>query len=292
MSQLAIRELALTYPGGVCALRGISMDIGPGMLGLLGPNGAGKSTLMRILATLQEPDAGTVRLGSVDLVRNKREIRRRLGYLPQEFGLDPRWTALAFLDHVAVLKGIVDPSTRHRVVTDLLQRVNLWDARKRRLGGFSGGMKQRVGIAQALLGDPSLIIVDEPTAGLDPEERRRFHDLLSELSESIIVILSTHIVDDVRELCPTMAIIDRGEILLMGDPNKEVAKLEGRVWQTTIVKSDVPSFTERFEVISSRLLAGRRVLQVLADDAPGELFRPTAPSLEDVYFTTLRRRAA
>jgi len=288
---LSVRDVSVTYPGDVQALKGVNLEVPTGMFGFLGPNGAGKSTLMRILATLQEPDRGSVHLGQIDVVRDKRSVRRQLGYLPQEFGLDPRWSAMAFLDHVAVLKGILDGPARSRAIEELLHRVNLWDVRKRRMGTFSGGMKQRIGIAQAMLGSPSLIIVDEPTAGLDPAERRRFHDLLSELSENIVVLLSTHIVDDVRDLCRAMAIIDRGEILLTGDPHAEVARLEGRVWQMAVPRSEVGVFHDRYNVISTRLYAGSTVAHVLADEQPGEGFMPSPASLEDVYFTVLKQQA-
>jgi len=289
--QLKIRDVAVTYPGGVRALDGVSLDLEAGMFGLLGPNGAGKSTLMRVLATLQDPDSGTVRLGDIDVLNDKPALRRHLGYLPQEFGFDPRWTPLGFLDHIATLKGVQDRAERTRTVTELLHRVNLWDARKRRLGGLSGGMKQRVGIAQAMIGNPSLIIVDEPTAGLDPTERRRFHDLLSEVSEQIVVLLSTHIVDDVRDLCRAMAIIDQGRIILTGDPREAVAAMRGKVWQATVDKSDVAMLSQRYDVISTRLFAGQTIVNVLAEAPPHASFGPAPATLEDVYFTALSGRS-
>jgi ABC-type multidrug transport system ATPase subunit len=290
MSPLEVRSLSLRYPGGVQALREVTLSIQPGMFGLLGPNGAGKSTLMRVLATLQTPDRGSVRLGELDLVREKLAVRRRLGYLPQEFGFDPRWTALRFLDQMAVLKGVHPKHERANLVNALLERVNLWEERKRHISGFSGGMKQRLGIAQAMIGDPSLIIVDEPTAGLDPAERQRFHDLLSELSQRVIVILSTHIVDDVRELCRDMAIIDRGSILQTGDPQREVAKLAGRVWKTTVERTELAALRARHAVISTRLLAGSTIAHVLSEESPGPGFSLAEANLEDVYFAVLRSR--
>lgn len=290
MSPLEVRSLSLRYPGGVQALREVTLSIQPGMFGLLGPNGAGKSTLMRVLATLQTPDRGSVRLGELDLVREKLAVRRRLGYLPQEFGFDPRWTALRFLDQMAVLKGVHPKHERANLVNALLERVNLWEERKRHISGFSGGMKQRLGIAQAMIGDPSLIIVDEPTAGLDPAERQRFHDLLSELSQRVIVILSTHIVDDVRELCRDMAIIDHGSILQTGDPQREVAKLAGRVWKTTVERTELAALRASHAVISTRLLAGSTIAHVLSEESPGPGFSLAEANLEDVYFAVLRSR--
>jgi ABC-type multidrug transport system ATPase subunit len=264
------------------------------MFGLLGPNGAGKSTLMRTIATLQEPDTGSITFGELDVLREKDALRRMLGYLPQEFGVYPRVTAEELLDHFAVLKGIVDRKQRRDVVHALLQQTNLWDARRRRLGTYSGGMKQRFGIAQALLGNPQLLIVDEPTAGLDPAERVRFLNLLSELGESSIVLLSTHIVDDVAELCSRMAIIDRGRILLEAEPLRAIADLKGRIWKKIIDREELARYQERLRVISSRLLVGRTVIHVQAEAAPDESFSPVDPDLEDVYFSVMPdpRRAA
>lgn len=287
---LHVHDVCVTYPNGVNALKGVSLDVEPGMFGLLGPNGAGKSTLMRVLATLQDPDSGSVHLDHLDVLRQKREVRRSLGYLPQDFGFDPRWTAEGMLDHFALLKGITDRTIRRREVDVLLTRVNLQEQRKRRVAGFSGGMKQRIAIAVALLGDPRLVIVDEPTSGLDPAERRRFHDLLSEMSERVIVILSTHIVEDVSDLCRSFAVIDGGEILRVGDPRDDVASLLGKVWQATIEKAAGPVYRDRFELISTRLFAGQTVVTVFADHAPGPEFTPATPNLEDVYFRLLARQ--
>jgi ABC-type multidrug transport system ATPase subunit len=285
--QLTIRDLEKTYANGVRALQGVSLDIGTGMFGLLGPNGAGKSTLMRTLATLQEPDGGSARLGDLDLLRDKQATRRVLGYLPQEFGVYPKITAHALLSHLAVLKGV--PRERRREVVDgLLHQVNLWDVRKSRLGSFSGGMKQRFGIAQALLGDPRLIIVDEPTAGLDPAERLRFHNLLAELGENIIVILSTHIVEDVADLCQQMAILAGGRVLLTARPQAAVERLAGRIWRKVVERHQLPAYEERLPVISTHLWMGRPVVHVYADERPEEGFEQTPGTLEDVYFSALR----
>lgn len=292
MTRLQIRDLSVTYPGGVQALQEIDLDIPRGMFGLLGPNGAGKSTLMRILATLQRPDAGSVRLGEMDLLARPEDARRVLGYLPQEFGFHPRWSPRDFLDHFALLKGVHGRGERREVVEGLLHHVNLWDVRERRVGSFSGGMKQRLGIAQALIGNPELVVVDEPTAGLDPAERRRFHDLLAEVGERTVIILSTHIVEDVRDLCTEMAVIEQGRILLTGDPRGQVAALEGRVWEATLDKGDIPALRSRLAVISTRLYAGRTMVKVLADERPGDGFRPADPTLEDVYFRVLRPELA
>jgi ABC-type multidrug transport system ATPase subunit len=284
--ELVIRELSKTYANGVQALKGVSLTIPQGMFGLLGPNGAGKSTLMRTLATLQEADSGSARLGEIDVLTQKDELRRTLGYLPQEFGVYPKVSAEDLLDHFAVLKGIVDRRERRQTVAALLQQTNLHDVRRKHLGGFSGGMRQRFGIAVALLGDPKLIIVDEPTAGLDPAERVRFLNLLSELGESAVVILSTHIVEDVSELCSRMAIIDRGEILLEGEPLQAIDALRGRIWRRIVRRGERPE-TGGHPVISTRLLAGRSVAHVHADTCPAEGFEPVEPSLEDVYFTAM-----
>ncbi|MBI2571981.1 MAG: ABC transporter ATP-binding protein [Candidatus Schekmanbacteria bacterium] len=290
--QLRFEKLTKTYPGGIVALRDVSLTIPPGMFGLLGPNGAGKSTLMRILATLQEPDSGGAWLGDIDILKDKMGLRRVLGYLPQEFGLYPKVSALEMLDHLAVLKDIGPAATRKRMVLELLQRTNLHEVRKRSLGSFSGGMKQRFGIAQALLGKPRLIIVDEPTAGLDPEERVRFHNLLAEIGEDIVVLLSTHIVDDVGDLCAAMAVIFKGELLLAGSPLEQIRMLRGKVWRKLVNKDAVAQHAVEHPVISSRLFAGRTLIHVLADAAPDAGFEPVEPTLEDVYFATIRRRQA
>ena len=285
--ELEIEKLSKRYPNGVQALRDVSLRIPPGMFGLLGRNGAGKSTLMRILATLQEADSGSVRLGDIDVLREKDRVRRCLGYLPQEFGLYPKVTALDLLDHLARLKGLQSARERREVVTALLQRTNLYEARHRRLGGFSGGMKQRFGIAQALLGNPRLIIVDEPTAGLDPEERARFHGLLAEIGEEVVVILSTHIVSDVSDLCQRMAILHEGHVLHVGDPLELTARLEGRLWQRVVDKADLPSSARDLHVISARRLAGKLRLRVHAEGRPDASFEAVAPDLEDFYFFAL-----
>jgi ABC-type multidrug transport system ATPase subunit len=292
--ELAIAGLSKTYPNGVQALRDVTLTIPTGMYGLLGPNGAGKSTLMRTLATLQEADAGTARLTTptaptIDVLREKDAVRARLGYLPQDFGVYPKVSAQDLLDHLARLKGIAR-AERRDVVHTLLKQVNLFDVRKKALGGFSGGMRQRFGIAQALLGNPELVIVDEPTAGLDPEERVRFHNLLAEIGENVIVILSTHIVSDVSDLCANMAIIDRGEVLLTGAPQTLTDTLAGRVWQKAVAREDLEAAKAAFPVIATRLAAGRTLVTAVADDAPGPGFAPIEPTLEDVYFAAIARR--
>jgi len=287
---LTIDGLSKTYPNGVRALRGVSLSIPTGMFGLLGPNGAGKSTLMRTLATLQDADAGSARLGTIDVLRDKDAVRRRLGYLPQDFGVYPKVSAQDMLDHLARLKGIANAGERRDVVADLLKQVNLHDVRKKALGGFSGGMRQRFGIAQALLGNPELVIVDEPTAGLDPEERVRFHNLLAEIGENVIVILSTHIVSDVSDLCANMAIINNGEVLLTGDPATLTASLSGRVWQKAIARGELESVKAAYPVISTRLVAGRTLVSAVAPAAPGEGFEPIGATLEDVYFAAIAGR--
>jgi ABC-type multidrug transport system ATPase subunit len=289
---LTIRDLSKTYANGVTALRNVSLNVPTGMFGLLGPNGAGKSTLMRTIATLQDPDSGSIRLGEIDVLADKDAARRQLGYLPQEFGVYPKEPAITMLDHFAVLKGIVDAKQRRDVVEALLKQVNLWEVRGHKLGGFSGGMRQRFGIAQALLGDPKLIIVDEPTAGLDPEERNRFLNLLAEIGENVVVILSTHIVEDVTDLCQNMAIISRGEVLLSGQPHEALASLDGRVWRKQVVKAELAQLQTLHTVLSSRLIAGQPVIHVLADSSPGAGFEAIAPNLEDVYFGKLRAQAA
>jgi ABC-2 type transport system ATP-binding protein len=288
--QLAIAGLSKTYPNGVRALTDVTLTIPTGMFGLLGPNGAGKSTLMRTLATLQEADAGSARLGSIDVLRDNDAVRRRLGYLPQDFGVYPKVSAQDMLDHLARLKGISAAGERREVVATLLKQVNLFDVRKKALGGFSGGMRQRFGIAQALIGNPELVIVDEPTAGLDPEERVRFHNLLAEIGENVIVILSTHIVSDVSDLCANMAIINKGQVLLTGDPTTLTAALAGRVWQKTVARDELDATRAAFPIVATRLLAGQTLVTAVAHDAPGDGFRPMEPSLEDVYFAAIAGR--
>ncbi|MCC4616292.1 ABC transporter ATP-binding protein [Xanthomonas campestris pv. asclepiadis] len=293
---LQIRALSKTYANGVHALQGVTLDIPRGMFGLLGPNGAGKSSLMRTLATLQEPDSGSVSLtgadgSSIDVLTDKDALRCRLGYLPQDFGVYPKVSALDMLDHFAVLKGLTDRSQRKEVVERLLQQVNLWDARKRKLGTYSGGMRQRFGIAQALLGNPQLVIVDEPTAGLDPEERNRFLNLLAEIGENVVVILSTHIVEDVTDLCPTMAIMNKGQVLLTGRPADAIDMLQQQVWRKQVSKQALPDYEARFTVLSTRLIAGHPVIHVFSTDCPEPGFEQVAPDLEDVYFQRLRKQA-
>jgi ABC-2 type transport system ATP-binding protein len=286
--ELRIDRLSKTYANGVQALKDVSITIPKGMFGLLGPNGAGKSTLMRILATLQEADAGEVFLGDLNVRTQKDEVRKVLGYLPQEFGLYPKVTAADLLDHFAVLKGIANRKERRELVRALLEQTNLQHAAHKHLGGFSGGMKQRFGIAVALLGRPQLIIVDEPTAGLDPAERVRFLNLLSELGENSIVILSTHIVEDVSELCRRMAIIRKGEIILEAEPLAATRALEGRIWKKIVEKAELPACEARYAVISTRLLAGQVVLHVYSEAAPDDTFAPVDPDLEDVYFSAMK----
>ena len=289
--ELHIRNVSKTYANGVQALKDVTLTIPLGMYGLLGPNGAGKSTLMRILATLQEADAGSVHLGDVDVLRRKDDVRKTLGYLPQEFGVYPNVSAEHLLDHFALLKGIAERRARRGVVEALLHQTNLWEVRKQKLGGYSGGMKQRFGVAVALLGNPQLLIVDEPTAGLDPAERVRFLNLLSELGENSVVLLSTHIVEDVSELCTRMAIIDRGEILLDAEPQRAIAELRGKVWRRIVAKTELAALERAHRVISTTLFAGRTVARIHSDAAPGPDFEPAEPDLEDVYFMTMSGRA-
>lgn len=288
---LQIRELSKTYPNGVQALKKVTLDIPKGMFGLLGPNGAGKSSLMRTLATLQEADSGSVLFDSVDVLGNKEQVRRMLGYLPQDFGVYPKVSAEDLLDHFAVLKGFAQRRERREVVDGLLQQVNLWDARKRKLGTYSGGMRQRFGIAQALIGNPKLVIVDEPTAGLDPEERNRFLNLLAEIGEQVVVILSTHIVEDVTDLCPRMAIIAKGEVLLTGEPLKAIGALKSRVWRKVVTKATLARYQGEFNVLSTRLVGGRPVIHVYSAAQPEAGFEQIEPDLEDVYFQRLRAHA-
>jgi ABC-2 type transport system ATP-binding protein len=296
--QLEIKNLSKTYANGVRALTDINLTIPRGMFGLLGPNGAGKSTLMRTIATLQEPDTGSIRLGdspgaagssatSIDVLRDKDRVRQTLGYLPQEFGVYPGVSAERLLEHFAILKGITDRRARREVVDALLHQTNLYDVRRKKLGGYSGGMRQRFGVAVALLGEPKLIIVDEPTAGLDPAERVRFLNLLSALGEDAVVILSTHIVDDVSELCSRMAIIDRGTILLEADPLGAIASLQGKIWRRVIDRADLQAVEKTHPVISTKLLAGRTVVRIYSDTAPAGNWHVVEADLEDVYFSTM-----
>ena len=286
--ELKIENLSKTYPNGLKALDNVSLTIPHGMYGLLGPNGAGKTTLMRSLATLLEPDTGGIHFGAIDVLHQKDEVRRRLGYLPQEFGVYPRISAQDMLSHLALLKGITRSSERKQVVEAMLRRCNLYDERKKSLASFSGGMRQRFGIAQALIGNPQLLIVDEPTAGLDPGERNRFYHLLAEIGEQVLVILATHIVEDVMDLCSRMAIIHLGRVLFEGRPDDAIATLQGRVWKRSIAKSELADYQQRYQVISSRLVGGRPFLHVLSVEAPEDGFAPSAPDLEDVFFTKIR----
>jgi ABC-type multidrug transport system ATPase subunit len=286
--ELKIENISKTYPNGVKALDNVSLTIPHGMYGLLGPNGAGKTTLMRALATLLEPDTGSIHFGAIDVLHQKDQLRRRLGYLPQEFGVYPRISCQDMLSHLALLKGLPRSRERKQVVEAMLRRCNLYDVRKKSLAAFSGGMRQRFGIAQALIGNPELLIVDEPTAGLDPGERNRFYNLLAEIGEQVIVILSTHIVEDVRDLCSRMAIIHLGRVLFAGRPDDAIAALQGRVWQRSIAKSELADYQQRYPVISSRLVGGRPFLHVLSAQAPDGGFAPSAPDLEDVFFTKIR----
>ncbi|WP_114395634.1 ABC transporter ATP-binding protein [Oleisolibacter albus] len=291
---LTITSLSHTYPNGVQALNDVTLAVPRGMFGLLGPNGAGKSSLMRCIATLQTPTSGSIQFDGIDVLAQPMELRRILGYLPQEFGVYPRISAEDMLEHLAVLKGLTNAGERREVVAGLLQQTNLYHARKKALAGFSGGMRQRFGIAQALLGNPKLIIVDEPTAGLDPEERNRFHNLLSEIGEHVVVILSTHIVEDVADLCQRMAVLAGGRILLEGEPLPLIDSMRGRIWRKIVDKAEVEEHRQRHALISTRLFAGRVVLHALADTHPGDGFEVAPGNLEDVYFATLAssRRAA
>ena len=285
--QLAIQNLSKRYANGVQALDNVNLSIAPGMFGLLGPNGAGKSTLMRTLATLQSADSGTATLGDIDVLKEPERVRGVLGYLPQDFGVYPKVTAVELLDHLARLKGIVDAKSRRDIVDALLHRVNLYQVRKQKLGGFSGGMRQRFGIAQAMLGNPKLVIVDEPTAGLDPEERVRFHNLLADIASDVVVILSTHIVSDVEDLCAQFAVINKGQLLLTGRPADYVASLMGRMWSRAVDKRDIDTVKDQARVVSTRLAAGRTVVRAYGESSPGPGFDAVAPDLEDVYFCTI-----
>jgi ABC-type multidrug transport system ATPase subunit len=285
--QLSIQNLSKTYANGTQALKNVCLEVSTGMFGLLGPNGAGKSTLMRTIATLQDADSGSVMLDNLNVLKQKDEVRKVLGYLPQEFGVYPKISAETLLDHFAVLKGITNGKERKEVVNALLQQTNLWEHRKKNLGGYSGGMKQRFGIAQALLGNPQLIIVDEPTAGLDPAERNRFHNLLSEIGENVIVILSTHIVEDVSDLCSNMSIINKGEVLAAGNPLELIAEMKSRIWQKLINKAELTEYQNNFNVISTRLHTGKLNIRVNAEFQPNNTFVAVEPNLEDVYFSNI-----
>ena len=285
--ELTIQNISKTYPNGVEALKNVSLKIGNGMFGLLGPNGAGKSTLMRTIAALQDSDEGTITVGDIDVSKDKQSLREILGYLPQEFGVYPKISANDLLDHLAVMKGIIDSKQRKEVVESLLHQTNLWEAKDQKLGTYSGGMKQRFGIAQALIGDPKLIIVDEPTAGLDPMERNRFHNLLSEIGENVIVILSTHIVDDVSDLCNNMAIILNGEVHLVGEPIQLIKKLDQKVWKGLIEKSELVEIEKENDVISSRLYLGKVQVRILSESPIQNGFESVSPEIEDLYFATI-----
>jgi ABC-type multidrug transport system ATPase subunit len=287
---LTIKALNKTYANGVQALKDINLEIPTGLYGLLGPNGAGKSSLMRTIATLQEPDSGSIHFDGIDVLQDKEGLRRQLGYLPQDFGVYPKVSAEDLLNHFAVLKGLTRRAERKEVVAGLLRQTNLWDARKLKLGTFSGGMRQRFGIAQALLGAPKLVIVDEPTAGLDPDERNRFLNLLSEIGEQVVVMLSTHIVEDVTDLCPRMAMIVKGEVLLQGEPQAAIDMLRDKVWRKRVSKAALPDYQQRFNVLSSRLVAGQPQINVHADSQPDDGFVQVEPDLEDVYFLKIHSR--
>lgn len=287
MDTLRISKLSKTYRNGVQALSNVSLTIPVGMFGLLGPNGAGKSTLMRTVATLQEPDKGTIMLGETDVLKSKHQVRKSLGYLPQEFGVYPRVSAEVLLNHLAVLKGITNKKERKEIVKALLYKTNLYEKRKNNLGGYSGGMKQRFGIAQALLSNPKLLIVDEPTAGLDPAERNRFHNLLNELSKETIVILSTHIVEDVKELCTNMAIINNGKVLLTGNPLQTIEGVKGKIFSKVIQKSQFGSYNDRYTIIAERLFQGNTVIHIFSDGDPADGFKPVEADLSDVYFSQI-----
>ena len=289
---LSIKSLSKTYSNGVRALDNVSLEIPNGMFGLLGPNGAGKSSLMRTISTLQEADSGSIEFNGIDVLKDKDAVRKQLGYLPQDFGVYPKVSAEDLLTHFAVLKGFTQSKQRKETVEGLLKQVNLWDSRKRKLGTFSGGMRQRFGIAQALIGNPKLVIVDEPTAGLDPEERNRFLNLLSEIGENVVVILSTHIVEDVTDLCPNMAIINKGQVLLTGKPRDAIAALNDRVWSAIVEKSELFEYQNKYNVLSTRLVGGQPVIHVYSELQPEAGFHKIDPDLEDVYFQHLRAHQA
>jgi ABC-2 type transport system ATP-binding protein len=282
--ELKIENLSKTYSNGVQALKNVSLSIPNGMFGLLGPNGAGKSTLMRTIATLQDGDTGSLFFRGIDIKRNKPEIRKILGYLPQDFGLDPQIEAIELLNHFAILKGISNKTQRKQLVSELLNQTNLWEARNKRLGGFSGGMKQRFGIAQALIGNPQLLIVDEPTAGLDPGERNRFHNLLSEIGKNIVIILSTHIVDDVTDLCKNMAIINKGEVNFNGNPAAILNLLQEKIWTKEVDKSEIQQYTDKYKILSTRIFDGQMLIRVYSEGLPHVSFSSCKPDLEDAYF--------
>lgn len=289
MSSLKISNLSKTYPNGVKALDNISLEIPNGMFGLLGPNGAGKSSLMRTISSLQEADSGSIFLDDLDVFKDPTGLRKVLGYLPQEFGVYPHITAVQLLDHVAILKGISNKKERKELIEYLLEKVNLIEQKDKKVKGFSGGMKQRVGIAQALIGKPKLIIVDEPTAGLDPGERNRFHNLLASVGEEVIVILSTHIVDDVKELCSNMAIMNRGQLVYQGTPQKGIEELQGKVWRKIIERSEVENYKSKYYVISDKLIAGKPLIHILDEGNPENGFDSVTPSIEDVFFSKIRK---
>ena len=291
---LTLDDVTHIYPNGTRALDRVTLSVPRGMFGLLGPNGAGKSTLMRAIATLQTPTSGSIRFGEIDVIREPESLRRTLGYLPQDFGVYPRVSAYEMLDHMAVLKGVASPADRKQTVETLLHQVNLWDVREKMLSGFSGGMRQRFGIAQALIGNPQLIIVDEPTAGLDPEERNRFLNLLAEIGENVVVILSTHIVEDVSDLCHRMAVMTNGRVQLEGAPLELIHSTRGRIWKKVVDRSELAHHREQYEILSTRLFSGRTVVHILSDKDPGNGFSPADATMQDVYFSTLAqsRRAA
>jgi ABC-type multidrug transport system ATPase subunit len=291
---LELAHVSHVYPNGTRALDDVSLSIPTGMFGLLGPNGAGKSTLMRTVATLQTPTSGSIRFGDIDIIADPEKLRATLGYLPQDFGVYPRVSAYDMLDHMCVLKGIAAAADRKATVETLLNQTNLWAVRKKAIAGFSGGMRQRFGIAQALIGNPRLIIVDEPTAGLDPEERNRFLNLLAEIGENVVIILSTHIVEDVADLCPRMAVLAGGRIQLQGAPHDLIARARGTVWARSIDRTELAAFSAAHDVIATRLVGGRTIVHVLSDKDPGEGFTAVDGGLEDVYFATLAtmRRSA
>lgn len=285
--ELKIQNLKKTYPNGVPALQDVSLTINKGMFGLLGPNGAGKSSLMRTLATLQDADSGSVTLGDIDVLQDKAAVRKVLGYLPQEFGVYPRTSAVELLDHLALLKGFGSASDRKQIVSDLLVKVNLWDQRKKAVSSYSGGMRQRFGIAQCLIGQPQLVIVDEPTAGLDPGERNRFYNILSEIGENVIVILSTHIVQDVRELCTQMAVMNHGRVLFSGQTDDALLEVRGKVWEKKIAKGELADYQAKYPVISNKLVGGQPLIHVYADSHPGQGFNAAEENLEDVFFAKI-----
>lgn len=289
---LSIKQLNKTYANGVHAINNVSLEIPNGLFGLLGPNGAGKSSLMRTIATLQEPDSGSIHFNGLDVIKEKESLRRQLGYLPQDFGVYPKVTAEDLLNHFAVLKGLTKKAERKEMVEGLLRQTNLWEARKRALGTYSGGMRQRFGIAQALLGAPQLVIVDEPTAGLDPDERNRFLNLLAEIGEQVVVILSTHIVEDVTDLCPRMAMIGKGQVLIQGEPQAAIDTLKNKVWRKSVSKAALAEYQAKFNVLATRLVGGKPQINVFADEQPDDGFMQVEADLEDVYFLQLRRSNA